>query len=911
MRIQHNIPGMNTFRAKSNATKKSAKTLEKLSTGYRINRSADDAAGLSVSEKMRISITGLARAVENSSEGTNLIQIAEGAMGEMHDMIDRMISLAEQSMNGTYADGMDRVQLDKEYQNLLQEIDRIADSTSYGDIKLLDGSNRRLESKISTLLDSSVSAWAADGANPKKAAVDRSEGNLLALNQFANVTDVASKRSQEEVEALQSKAREAGVQTAAAKASAPPVPTGVQTLPAADLNGTITITQDGVYDVSSLSKGAKIEIEVNTNVKLTQTAGGAALQDVSIVCKGQNNLFIDGLIMESEKDINFIDFQGTGNTLNLIGTNRLESKATTVSMSDVNPVKAIIHAGADTELSIFGESGSLKVSTALETHTTNGRDWFFSNGAAIGGDELEAGGNITIYSGKITARTDGTGAAIGGGRLRTCGTVQIMGGDIEVYADAGAGIGSGSNTAESGYERPEYGGKIDILGGTVRAYGESGSGIGGGHSSYVKEINILGGKVYAESNGYGAGIGNNNRNNGTITIAGTASVEAAATRSGYDSGAAIGGGNESSFNSLVIGGSATVKAVSVGRGAAIGNGEIGYNRNDLQSGTIIISENAVVDAENNSYGAAIGDGGSSIISSSYSSYGYGTPAVEVTGGSVTVRSGTSAVGAAIGGGAGCFSGNCWRPSAGSALTVSGGTVTVKSGWIGGGADYHKKNGVIDYADDGTITVTGSGRLNYTDPRGIVRNPHPETGRPNKGTPNTPDNPDYPDPDPDPIPDPDPNPIPDPDSIPGPDYIEDERPRNSGGIILQIGETNAEYNRLHVYIDDMHTSAMGLDKTNILTQDNAAKAMTACRIAKNYVSNARGDMGAYINRLEHNISALKSSHENVVDSESLIRDADVASETLNFTKYNILNQSAQAMLAQANQLPNGVLQLLQQ
>ena len=139
MRIQHNIMAMNAYRNYSNNTSALSKNLEKLSSGYKINRAGDDAAGLAISEKMRAQITGLETAQKNAKDGISLVQTAEGALTEVHDMLNRMVELANQSANGTY-DGTDRQQLQKEVQQLQSEIDRIADSSNFNGIKLLDGS---------------------------------------------------------------------------------------------------------------------------------------------------------------------------------------------------------------------------------------------------------------------------------------------------------------------------------------------------------------------------------------------------------------------------------------------------------------------------------------------------------------------------------------------------------------------------------------------------------------------------------------------------------------------------------------------------------------------------------------------------------------------------------------------------
>ena len=140
MRIQHNIMAMNAYRNYNNNTSALSKNLEKLSSGYKINRAGDDAAGLAISEKMRAQITGLKAASKNVKDGVSLVKTAEGALQEVHDMLNRMDSLATQSANGTYDNEVDRANLQKEVDSLRSEIDRIADSSNFNGKKLLDGS---------------------------------------------------------------------------------------------------------------------------------------------------------------------------------------------------------------------------------------------------------------------------------------------------------------------------------------------------------------------------------------------------------------------------------------------------------------------------------------------------------------------------------------------------------------------------------------------------------------------------------------------------------------------------------------------------------------------------------------------------------------------------------------------------
>ena len=148
MRIQHNIMAMNAYRNYNNNTSALSKNLEKLSSGYKINRAGDDAAGLAISEKMRAQITGLKAATKNVKDGVSLVKTAEGALQEVHDMLNRMDSLATQSANGTYDNEVDRLNLQKEVNSLRSEIDRIADSSNFNGKKLLDGSLDGLQTSI-------------------------------------------------------------------------------------------------------------------------------------------------------------------------------------------------------------------------------------------------------------------------------------------------------------------------------------------------------------------------------------------------------------------------------------------------------------------------------------------------------------------------------------------------------------------------------------------------------------------------------------------------------------------------------------------------------------------------------------------------------------------------------------------
>ena len=140
MVIQHNIAANNAYRNLSSNSANGQKNLEKLSSGYRINRSADDAAGLAISEQMRSKINGLDQATANANDAIGLIQTAEGALTETHSMLQRMVTLATQSANGTY-NSTARGAIKEEVDALKLEIDRIASTTDYNGVKPLNTGN--------------------------------------------------------------------------------------------------------------------------------------------------------------------------------------------------------------------------------------------------------------------------------------------------------------------------------------------------------------------------------------------------------------------------------------------------------------------------------------------------------------------------------------------------------------------------------------------------------------------------------------------------------------------------------------------------------------------------------------------------------------------------------------------------
>ncbi|MFC0272210.1 flagellin [Metabacillus herbersteinensis] len=181
MRINHNIAALNTHRQLSSASANQSKSMEKLSSGLRINRAGDDAAGLAISEKMRGQIRGLDMGSKNAQDGISLIQTAEGALNETHDILQRMRELAVQSSNDTNTSS-DRSEIQKEIDQLNSEIDRIGNTTEFNTKKLLNG-------------EVGVNAYSSDLANVKNvtAGSDTTSGTYtITATALATTTNVDS-----------------------------------------------------------------------------------------------------------------------------------------------------------------------------------------------------------------------------------------------------------------------------------------------------------------------------------------------------------------------------------------------------------------------------------------------------------------------------------------------------------------------------------------------------------------------------------------------------------------------------------------------------------------------------------------------------------------------------------------------
>ena len=199
MVVQHNLTAMNSNRMLGLTTSSQAKSTEKLSSGYRVNRAADDAAGLAISEKMRRQVKGLTQASRNAQDGISCVQTAEGALTEVHDMLQRMNVLANQASNDTMTSA-DRGYLNQEVQALISEIDRVASTTTFNEQNLLDGSftskNLQVGAEKSQFIAISITAMTASGIGVDSISVDGSDNSNAQTALSTIKTALASVSSQ-------------------------------------------------------------------------------------------------------------------------------------------------------------------------------------------------------------------------------------------------------------------------------------------------------------------------------------------------------------------------------------------------------------------------------------------------------------------------------------------------------------------------------------------------------------------------------------------------------------------------------------------------------------------------------------------------------------------------------------------
>lgn len=714
--------------------------------------------------------------------------------------------------------------------------------------------------------------------------------------------------------------------------------------------GDVSLTLDGVDCTDTtgakagldLGSGNKVTLNLAANSTNTLKGGsqGTTAGCAGISLKDQTTLTIEGddtAILNAEGGYNSA---GIGSDYDVTVTD----VSITINGGTINATSgawgAGIGAGSHKNYSAdstVGFLGDITINGGVITARSK------DEGAGIGGALGASVRKITITGGTIDARSHSHGAGIGGGHNAYNGDITISGGNITAiseYHGTGIGAGCSSNTETRNS-------KLAITGNAMIEQaqgGDLGAGMGASWCGNWGDIEISGGATVKSTVGgdSGAGIGSGSQGGshvGNILINTTGSVTAQGGKNGVGIGSGQGSGSSPSVCGNIEIKKGTVKAtgstdstgIGAGRGSVSGNITIGDPQNE--------NNKVIVTAE----GGMTNNGGNIM---SYTDSGHNTAGeVIITGNNTTVRPGTVGEGLYSTSGVKDKAGEDGKPlysypvylfhsdsstdendtlPAGIDLnkapnsdlpldptTVEDGSITIKSGgktWVRGLShkDLQEKDYVFVWLkpEDQDLTVSwknkdgteGSAKLEliWKENAGVFR--IKEQPKPDDAV-----KPGYNVPDPKPTPDPKPDPKPDP-----PEPPKEEEP-GEGGIILQIG---AEYGEI-LTVPQFYLSldALKMGNLDISTQPNAWESMPVIRNAINRVSSIRATYGALYNRLEHNQNQLRHMVENTTDAESRIRDADMAEEMMAYTKANILSQSAQAMLSQAAQQPQSVLQLL--
>jgi len=423
MRIQHNIMAMNAYRNYNTNTSALAGNLEKLSSGYKINRAGDDAAGLAISEKMRAQITGLDAAQKNVKDGISLVKTAEGAMQEIQDMLNRMDYLATQSANGTYQDEVDRENLQKEVVALKEEINRIADSANFNGIKLLDGS--QAATKAQAAYEETIKGQTINGTDRMLKEVLTSEqpyqvnGKKTVLDSFA----AAATTAEFQIDMTQlsyeftrvgtfGKTTNGGFQAASATKGGALLGMGTLKLTiggSADWAKTIEVKK------SHLSANAKVAATANGGMTLTSLS--ATDMAAAVVRAAANNT--TGTATSAVVQLNGVDWKLTANGGKLTFTQ--VNKPATASQARADFAVTFSHSTTSVtngvQMSVKGalQDGTIPTKAGAAPGATRGAETVFEMKASdiVDGAVLKLGSKTFKFKvGKDSIQTKGTATAL-------------------------------------------------------------------------------------------------------------------------------------------------------------------------------------------------------------------------------------------------------------------------------------------------------------------------------------------------------------------------------------------------------------------------------------------------------------------------------------------------------------------
>ncbi|MEY8319600.1 flagellin [Lachnospiraceae bacterium 46-61] len=845
MIIQHNISALNAYNKLSGNNKALAANLQKLSSGYKINKAGDDAAGLAVSEKMRAQITSLEVAQKNSLDGISLVQTAEGALTEVHSMLNRMVELANQSANGTYDDS-NRQKLQAEVDQLKSEINRISDATNFNGIKLLDGSmTNEATFSMGEAQGVNILAEAAAGADPVLGTntIMHKQGTQAAKGEFT--IDLANTRYAGAVDGDQLDIK-VGDETFS--------------LTHGDTIGNTKVdlsTTDGVAkaleaainaNANGKVSGDNFEVKASGNsVKLVEKeigkAGKAGLKDLDMAVSVSDP-------NEANTIKNLPKVTGTVKSTVTDGTAAAKAKIE-LDFTDVSIEKG--DDGAKAKFSVAGKDYYIDVDDDMED-----TDIVTALVAAINADkptvEKTAGGAETL-----TATADATGKKI---------TLEAANNAETAFTDAQKVVG-----LTGALEPP-----------TVQAPGTLTATVADGNATTKATItyNMAGAELPEITDG-------STGNKAVFTVAGQ-EFEIDIPKDGETDAEAIAkalaeainakgltitkGGNDFAFTASVADGTTNLVLT------AKDDGTTGIAAAD--AGNIAVAGKAGAPSERglqgtNNVGTTVIQQGAEEAAGEWASTAFDlTKDMLADGNKLKIGNETYVF------------------SVGKDSTVRAGKGEV----VVDLKDLDTE--ATDFVDKAIDRLTKAAANNKMFTVGDDKKPGRVTLHEHKANANAFDA-----------------------GKGGTDLttfenvqkqisfsVASKTESTGNSLRLQIGDTSDSYNQLEVNVANCSVEGLGIKNVDISTQDGAAAAVAAINDAIDYVSTVRGNLGATQNRLEHTINNLEATTTNITEAESRIRDTDMAKEMMAYTKNNILVQASQAMLAQANQVPQGVLQLLQ-
>ncbi len=842
MRINNNLMAMNTHRQLGINSQNGSKSIEKLSSGYRINRAGDDAAGLAISEKMRGQIRGLNQASRNSQDAISLVQTAEGALNESQAILQRMRELAVQSSNDTN-ESEDRDAIQNEIDQLTSEINRISETTEFNKKKLLDGSlSSTADAKAFSGGGFSLSGIASSGDITISDTVTNGEYEISVVNDI-----------EQRVADNQSQLMSAG--------------SGVVSELVA---GDVTL-DEGSYEVvfETTAAARSIATAVGSGAAAGLMAGGA--NDVTIdATSALNSGDFDIVIVKSEEEtVVGINTGGLSGVTNSGATEGVYSVTTSAYVSGSDSGGTLVAAGVVTAIRITDDS-AYSDATGLSIQ--------FNEVTAVSG-----GANITEWQ-AVLSGTGGTVETINFTVTDTGGATTLDLGDVSIdidldslinsYADSGAM--SGANAVDADYIDLDVYNQVKV---TQVATGDSGTAVNladGAVNATQSFAFTDGGGIEIDVRDNGGEFVRGNTYNTSVTYTDTYEVTLVA-----DGAAAPGIGSgtvqfteddiATSVNNIVLGSGVQLDLDAVAlAGAADGTYEIDINV-AVSSETTATLQSADGTTD---YGSVVVSGGAA------------GGAVEFASTNVAVNYNAASVGAS---GSVYFAVKDSEDNLKMSLKLdsdSNGsyeTVVVDSQTFDAGDEVTLGSAGIAVQTEATIAsgsnstfeiVDGTGDQSVKMQIGANTGQNIAIGIDDMGS----------------------------------DAIGVSATASGATTTVTVDGTNytASYKNTASVEADGSVAQFSLD---IGDHDKATAAVEVINTALTTISDERAKLGAVQNRLEHTIKNLDTSAENLQASESRIRDVDMAKEMMEFTKNNILSQAAQSMLAQANQAPQGVLQLL--